>query len=155
LFRPSSDSTAHERQNTNPCASDDSMPETLRIIRPLPRTASGSDAGSEGSGADPCVTPEPAARRTNERPEDRAGDTECVGGSSPTDDAMAVPPELLALPDLRAFAPVPAHTRATDPVPNPVRPRSSGRTWRAVLWFVVALLALGSAVAVLIGFARH
>jgi serine/threonine-protein kinase len=168
LFRVSSDSTAHERRNTIQ-ADSDPMPDTLRIIKPLARSepANPSCFAENPPGADRAAHPdEPAPERAPEEPNPAdlsegtdpsptdeirvppAADTDSAGTAAAlTDEAIAVPPELLLL-DLNARPPSagPPSVRLPRPVPRP----RAGRNWPAVIGLVLAALALSAGAAALI-----
>jgi serine/threonine-protein kinase len=139
LFRPSGDSTTHDRRNTDHEAGGDPLPETLCIVRPHGRHAPPVEAGPGGAAppgpapATPAGPPAPAADPPTEEIDDRQGADTDAGGA-PTDEVLAVPPERLVLPD-------PSAPRA--------RPRC-GTRWRTAGGLVLAALAAGAGVAALV-----
>jgi serine/threonine protein kinase len=173
LFRLSSDSTAHERRHTDHQVPSDSMPDTLRIIKPIARPApveSGGDgalgSGPPGTSAPPPVgatdgaappTGEPISipPPTEEGFEARSGDTDCVSaGGALTDEALAVPPELLILPDLSVLAARGARALPAGDSATVSRPQTAaaptGLRWRIAVGLVLAALALSAGAAALI-----
>ena len=141
LFRATSDSTAHGRRHTDHEPARDHLPDTLCIVKPAarrepdPADESHADYVSYGEPAAPdgsLFAPPP----TEELFDVQAADT--VGantGAALTDDALAVPPEVLALPDLTALL--------------TARPAPPARS-RCPLWPVVAAVAAVLALAALV-----
>lgn len=148
LFRATSDSTAHGRRHTDHEPGRDHLPDTLCIIKPAarrepaPSDESPGDSVSYGEPAAPDEQPF-APPPTEEVFEAQAADT--VGastGAAPTDDALAVPPEVLAPPDLSALLGAISGARPAPPARG-----------RFTLWPVIAAVGAALALAALVALA--
>jgi serine/threonine protein kinase len=178
LFRLSSDSTAHGRRFTDHEPEGDPMPDTLRITKPNARrapaeSAEGGTAGNDSFGAlAPPVGPnenEPRAEAPEFEPEPGlistppptdeifaapAADTE--GGSTSaalTDEAITIPPEVLALSELDALVraiptPRPGESPSEDQLA--IVPLHRGVSWQTVIGLGLAALAVGAGAAALL-----
>ncbi len=162
LFRPVSDSTAHERRQTEHGPADDALPETLRIIKPAALRAPAVPAEA----APPADVPEPPAPAPAaedlyaelNRP-DPALDTQGVGtGGAITDDALAVPIELVDLPAELGLTPDwPGLTDTAvvcGPRVTPAAPARTGVPLKAVAGLILIALAVIGAAAALVALVR-
>ncbi len=167
LFRLASDSTAHEPRCTDHPPSDDPMPETVRILKPLARPAAPAEpappAGpTDGTGPAPPPGREqadsvPSRPPPTEKAFDFEGaDTESTSaGSAPTDEMLAIPPELNGLPDPGSLTPpaAPLFSGArARPAPAGTRSRWP---WPTVLGLGVVALALTAGAVALVWLARR
>jgi hypothetical protein len=160
LFRPLSDSTAHDRRNTQHELGDHPLPDTLRIIKPLTRRPPGT--GPSGLADAPAP---PTDRGPNDSFIELEGhsasvpDTQGVGNeAAATDDALTMPPELAELPRELGLAPdYPRSSDATTPHTPLVSPAYLPRartSARAFVGVALAVLALVGGVLALVFAAR-
>jgi serine/threonine protein kinase len=135
LFRPSSDSTAHDRPPADGPPDGDPMPETLRIVKPLARPAP----------ADPPPPTEPIF-------DPDGADTDSLStDGAPTDEELAVPGDPFDLLD--SAGPV---ARLDRPVPaRPPAPAGRRLGRRVALGLGLAALALLGALAGLVRLAAR
>lgn len=178
LFRPSSDSTAHDRRATDHEPSRDLLPDTLRITKPRTRPATepvveppgivaengetlGTRTGSACSG-DPGANLAP----TDEFLADQEADTQGVGGAALTDEVLALPTltaeRSTELPAGLWGTPEPVAVPTAQPVPTPeprlvpaARLKRGGISLSAIVGLALAALALAAGVAALIAFAAR
>ncbi|MBN9122468.1 MAG: protein kinase [Planctomycetes bacterium] len=168
LFRASSDSTDHGRRQTDHGPPTyDPLPDTLRIIKHPTKRALDAvpppDPGAVEPAAPPVPTPE-----TEDPAEDPFAeltarialepDTQGVGhGASATDDAIAVPPELMDLPPELGLTPDFSRAPGAATEPGPPAPACSAHAGHSArtLGLVLAALALLGGVVALVTFAAR
>jgi serine/threonine protein kinase len=162
LFRPSSDSTAHDRRATDHEPSHDPLPETLRIIKPRPRPASEppipvGESGSPGTAVEATRAGDSGSNLapTGEIQIAHEAETQGVCGAALTDEVLALPSDQVELPASLWSTPElasepaanPEATSASDDTQQHLKPHTQskgGISLRAIVGLVLAALVVAA-----------